>query len=547
MKSLSLPPALRLLLVYQMRARLRKLARAAKTVKGALALCVLFGMVLFMLGSAVIASFVVPRSAIAIGPTFISPALLAFCVLAVITTGPESGIFFFPAEVDLLFPAPFHRRQLLLYRLSGLGIGVLLVSLYFSVFLLFVARYWFFGFFGCLLALIFIQLLPMTLALVLSIVGARAYSRGRKLALAGFFVLAALAAGQAVGNRSAGGIVAFVAQVRSSGVGTSLLAPFDVFSRTIGAESFFPAFVGWGTLALAIDAVLVGLILRLDADFLESSVTASQRLYARIERARRGQLWSNLSAPSAARWRIPVLPRWAGAGPIAWRHFVTALRGSRGMLILVAMLAGGMLLPVLFLERDELTAVAAMVGGLAPYICFFILPQLLQFDFRGDLDGMDLLKTLPLPPLAVAAGELATPVVVATAMELPLALIAAVAWADWRLFVAALAIIPALNLMVFAIENLAFLWFPYRMQALGGADFQSFGRQMLIMFVKFGVVLFGAGAAAAVGGLAWWLAGQSWTAFGLAAWLVLALIGLSLIPLVALAFKNFDPGLDKAE
>src|SRR5262245_47790170 len=97
-RSLSVPPALRLLLRYQIRARLRKLARGAKTVKGALALLFLCGMFLFSLGGVVIAGLVIPRSMMFAAPTFISPALFAFCVLNLIAAGPESGLFFLPAE-----------------------------------------------------------------------------------------------------------------------------------------------------------------------------------------------------------------------------------------------------------------------------------------------------------------------------------------------------------------------------------------------------------------------------------------------------------------
>ena len=539
-----LPPALSLLLRMQVRGRLRKVARGGRTVKGKLYLCLMLVMFALWLGPTVGSAVFMPRPDANYVRSFLSPGLLTFCLLTLITTGPESGIYFAAADVDLLFPAPFRRRDLLLYRLAGLGMGVLFTALMFSLLLLQHVRYWLFGFYGICLALAFIQLVPIALTLVISIVGQRVYTRGRRLALGVAGVFLAVAATQIASQHLDASAIEYVKQFRSTTIGKFLLAAFGVFSRTITAETVFPDFLGWGALALTMDAALVGVVLGLDANFLESSIAASQKLYQKIERLQRGQMWMNLSKPSGAGWRLPVLPRWRGAGPIAWRQLVSAVRGSRGMVYFLLTIVVAMTLPALFIAREEPGILIAMAIGVMPMLSFFLLPQLLQFDFRGDLERIDVLKTLPFSPSAIVAGELITPIVFATLFELPLAVGIALFQEQWLLIVvAALALVPAVNLFVFAFENLVFLWFPCRLANLGAGDFQAFGRQMLVMFLKFVMVMLAGSLAAGAGALAW-LASESWPAAVAAGWCVIMSFGLGLIPLVAIAFRNFDPSLD---
>ena len=42
------------------------------------------------------------------------------------------AISFRPAEVDFLFPAPFHRRELLIYKLAKMLLGTVFMALIFS-------------------------------------------------------------------------------------------------------------------------------------------------------------------------------------------------------------------------------------------------------------------------------------------------------------------------------------------------------------------------------------------------------------------------------
>jgi hypothetical protein len=543
-----LPPALRLLMRLQMRARWRNMLRGARTVKGALYLCVMLGLFSMSLIPALMALLLHQKSDPTMIRPWLAPGLFLYCILTLISSGPESGIFFLPAEVDFLFPAPFRRRDLLVYKLGGMAMSVILVSLMFSMFLYPLVGYWILGFTGVFLAMSFIVLFPTAVTQVIAIVGERAYTRGRKMVLGTVVLALVIAAGQVLARGAGGGIFGFVRELTASRAGVWLLAPFDVFARVITAPRFFPDFAGWSAVAFGIDAFLVVLILRLDANFLESSIAASQKLYQKLERARRGQVLANLARPSAARWHLPPFPRCRGAGPVAWRQITAALRGSRGMVYMLSVIAFMVALPALMIGRQESGIQTIPSAMMLMMMSLFMLPQMLQFDFRGDLERLDVLKTLPAPAEAIALGQLVTPVVFATLLELPLVAALGIMQGQWNFTLTAVALIlPPVNLLVFALENLVFLWYPHRLSALGAADLQTIGRQLIMMSVKMTAVFLGGGLAAGVGALAWWLTDKSWAAFLAGSWLVVTALGLSLLPLIAHAFRRFDPSLDTGD
>ena len=63
--------------------------------------------------------------------------------------------------------------------------------------------------------------------------------------------------------------------------------------------------------------------------------------------------------------------------------------------------------------------VSIMGVGFMAYLTFLFSMQL-PWAFRGDIDHMDFLKTLPVAPLALAVGELAGGVVLLAAIQLVL-------------------------------------------------------------------------------------------------------------------------------
>lgn len=111
-------PALWKLMRLQGRGLLRRIFRGARTPRGAVFFA--FGILLFavwMLSAAVSVRFqrrADPENVRAVVPLVV----LGVCLLSSVTGATDKAIAFTPGEVDLLFPGPFSRRQLLFYKLA---------------------------------------------------------------------------------------------------------------------------------------------------------------------------------------------------------------------------------------------------------------------------------------------------------------------------------------------------------------------------------------------------------------------------------------------
>lgn len=241
-------------------------------------------------------------------------------------------------------------------------------------------------------------------------------------------------------------------------------------------------------------------------------------------------------------WRLPMFPRAGGAGPIAWVQVTTANRIGSGVLLGFIVIALSMSWPILLggasiqLER---------FAGLIPAL-LFVMPQMIVFDFRRDIDRLDWLKSLPVSATSIAVGELLAPVLLASVLQM--GILAAVAqfsstvatYALWGL-----AFIPLANLLMFGLENLFFLQYPYRMPTGGmGTDFQAVVRMMLLMVVKSMLLMVVVLFVLSIAGAMYYLFGQSQAVFIGSAWLVACATGLAFVPAIAHAFRKFDPSVD---
>src|SRR5262249_26340412 len=101
--------------------------------------------------------------------------LLLYCVLTLLFSSGERAIYFTPSEVDFLFPAPFRRRQLLAYKIANnLGLAALSAA-FMSLFLGQNAAMPLAAYVGMFLALSFMNLFAMAVALTTATVGAVAF------------------------------------------------------------------------------------------------------------------------------------------------------------------------------------------------------------------------------------------------------------------------------------------------------------------------------------------------------------------------------------
>jgi hypothetical protein len=535
--------ALWLLMGLQLRGWLRFAKRNVSSVRGVVYLIV--GLFFFFLW--LFSLLFSPSAANRPNPEYVERfaplVLLAGCVLNLLFSSGELTISFRPAEVDFLFPGPFTRRQLLLYKVAG----IVAASLYQALFILIFFHNWGeragFAYLGMVLTLLFFQFFTLTLTMTASTVGARAYSRGRKavLVVIGLAVIAVLT----VVVRSEGDVMETLARLEQSTAWHVVRAPFSWFVKAFRAEALWPDFVEYGSLALLVDLVLIAIVFALDAQYLEASAAASERQYQRLQRLRSGQ--GALAGPSRsgkARFSLPMLPRLGGVGPTVWRQCQVVTRSFLPFLLLIG-LSGVSLAAVLGrgdLGESSLGTSATLAGMLIGFP--ILLTPAVLCDFRGDVDRIDVLKTLPLRPLWLAVGQLLAPTFVVVAVQTVVVAILSVVLGRVDPLLAAVPLLALpVNFILFAVENLLFLLFPVRLVATSPGDFQTSGRYMVIFFAKFicltPIILASLLAALLVGFLT-----ESLAAALAAAWVAAAGCGIGLVPLVVAAFKRFDVARD---
>jgi hypothetical protein len=187
-----------------------------------------------------------------------------------------------------------------------------------------------------------------------------------------------------------------------------------------------------------------------------------------------------------------------------------------------------------------------MVMGMVGFLSLLMTPAF-AFDFRADYERMDTLKALPVRASRVVLGQLATPVLLASLLQSVAFVLIGVAVPDAGPvpFIAIAFTVPV-NLVSIGLDNVLFLIYPTRLVAAGPADVRTGIRQALIMFAKLLILMVTAGVACGAAALAYYLLGQSWTAALAAAWLVLAIACLPIVPLCSTAFKKFDVSRDVA-
>ena len=167
----------------------------------------------------------------------------------------------------------------------------------------------------------------------------------------------------------------------------------------------------------------------------------------------------------------------------------------------------------------------------------------LKFDFRGDLDQLPWLKSLPLRPSAVALGQLAAPVMILAACHVATLAAAAVAMPNLRVpLLAAALLAPPFDLLLLGVENLMFLLFPSRGPATPG-ELGAIGRQVVLFLLKVLTLAVACGVAGGLGAVVRALSHSPVAALS-TTFCVLAIEGLSVVPLVALAYHRFDPSAD---
>ena len=172
-------PALFKLLMLVARSNLRRLFRGARTPRGAFLIVFTIGIFTMMLAPSIFVAAVRNRPGVfpvGIAGPYLSVGLLLIALLFVFTSAGEKALYFSPSEVDFLFPAPFDRRELLIFKLAKTLVGLVFMALVFSASFLIYLGSWLPAFVGLFLTLAFVQLLAMTMAFLSQIVAEHAYT-----------------------------------------------------------------------------------------------------------------------------------------------------------------------------------------------------------------------------------------------------------------------------------------------------------------------------------------------------------------------------------
>ena len=540
-----MPRALLLLIRLRFGAWLRRVRRAVKTKRGAA--LVIFAVVIFAPGMLVL-SFI-DRPAADYGLVRDILPLILLGVLLLLAVSMSARILSFrPAEIDLLFAAPFSRRHLLVYKIVDTGLGGVALALFIGIWQLHYFPNIAAALIGIWLAYTFIQLLLIALILLRKAIADPSASRNvRVAALVGvtaFVLVTVIGVIKVVGEAASRGtwsLSHLAHAARESTIVSTALVPFDVLTLAMTAEGISD-FALWGVVSAGMIALLFALVVRLDAFFLETSLTASRRVSRTLERARSSGL---VGKTSSMQLNLPLL-RLGGAGPIAWRQSINAIRNYRGVLFLLLM--AGTPAAALFLvapgggeEGSEFTRV--MVPAMMGLLVLFVVPAALRFDFRADIDMIDTLKSMPVPSRAVVTGQVLTPAVLLTVVTWVFTVTIAISFGyGTPVAIAGILLAIPLSLLLAAVENLVFLLYPVRPPVGNPADITLMARMMLSMLVK-GLIVFAALAVAAGAGVLGGLLG-GWVVGVALTWIALLATVAGLIPLMVVLYDRFDVSRD---
>lgn len=539
-------PGLRLLALRLARGRVRRIARRVRTVRGALGVG---GVALFLLlfaGLQVWRAMDPQMRGAAPSPQSLRtlvPALVT--VLTVIAAVSERGLYFTPAEIGFLFPAPVGRRELLLYNLATrLGVQVL-SGLWVSIYTVFYAPLPAAGFAAVMLGFVFMYVAAQALALGATAVEAYLSPVARRVVRAALIAGVLLVVASAALSAAPGSTGHRFRAVLESPVvrAVSIVArPFgELFAaRTAGAA------LAWGLAAAGMVVLATALVLSFDVAYTERSLAVGQRVQKRLSRmlSTRGEGGGEGAAAPPPRFRVraPRVPLPGRAGPLAWRQLTELLRTPRALVS--PLVFGGVWLVAMFggIRASGGDVEAAQTSVLTTALLMpVIFGNPLPFDFRRDLDRMAFLRSLPLRPLAVAVGQL-FPAAVCFALFEVLVLLGAAALTGavpggWIVAAAMLALPVAW--CTAALENLLFLWMPYRVGPDGRAGAQFLGKALLLMVMK----LLALTVLAAAGFGTWWamrmVTSSNPIALAAAA-LAMAVPCLPLTWLVGRTFARFD-------
>ena len=194
-------------------------------------------------------------------------------------------------------------------------------------------------------------------------------------------------------------------------------------------------------------------------------------------------------------------------------------------------------LSLTFLDMKE------AVVGIVPMLLFYgvlFVAGLLRFDFRGDLDRLDMFKTLPIHPLHISIGQL-LPNYLFILLNVVLLTVTASAVYGYTVKIAAVSVfsIPLFAGLI-AYLNISMLVYPPPRMTAGAMQLQVMGRILFQMFMACLSIVILLICTASPAAVVYSLTGSLFAALA-TAWIVCVLIDAALVYGVSVAFDRYDP------
>ncbi len=407
------------------------------------------------------------------------PALFSILLLTSSINGLlHRGIAFQPADIDFLFPGPFERRELVMYRLANLYPFALISSLIFVLMLRRTVVDGRIAYVGLVLFSIILIHLQTMLGLAATWIEGRFFKKIR-FALRGAGLVLAIALGFAFVGSATGNsqISSYIRDAFSKGAPRIAFYPAAKLAEAIVAPSFIAALPSLLVL-VSFAAITLLVVLSMQVNFIEASILTSQQGSLLRARMWRGFVGGDPSVEKAKSAKMPSLALFRGSGAIVWKNLVTASRSMR--FIVYAVLAIGIYTAIIIARNrapqfshggpfgpgagseDSILTDVLMLGALWP----LFIQQYIAFDFRRDFDSLAELKQLPSRPFFIALAEVAVPWLLAISFQaLGLAGVAFFEKLTIPTIALATMIYPPVTLTMITITNWGFLMFPSRQAA----------------------------------------------------------------------------------
>ncbi len=495
-------PALRLLARRKLKGVLRKQARRLKSWKGILLSVLGVSLFLIWMGGLLLHAFIGSPIELDVEglESLVGVGAFALTVLSLSGALVHRGLYMPSEEIERIFSGPIPRADVVRYRLLvnvGRGtLGAVIVGL-------FTANRMprpLFAFLGVFLLVQTLPVLHQAAAILSGLVENRLARRFRWLRTLIFgAMLFAIIIGVPLvvffGGRGVDSdapmLVAWLQRLGNLGLDGwqshplvhAITWPFQPWTRMILADRL-ATFAPWCLVSIGLWIALAEATARLPVDYRELSLETSASVAARLRRARRGGGAATVRVSKATRGlRVPWLFGRGPAGAIAWRKLVSIVRKAKGTFAVSGLvLALVTILSLAFLGGDELALagplLVAFLGTL--YLCAG-----LRFDFRDELERMEIIKAWPLAPTRLFAAMILPEALLVSLLLIAAVLVRALLAEEMSAAVGVIAAFLPLGVVGWiALDNAAFLFLPVRFVPGQEGALQNAGRGVLMMFVR---------------------------------------------------------------